>query len=63
MYPEVVPEGNGCRVFVPVSLSSFDVSSDIVDDSAIESLNLSVSLRVIGSGKYLVDHEFSSDRQ
>jgi hypothetical protein len=62
MYPAVVPEGNGCRVLVPVSLSSFDVSSKRVDDSAIESLNFSVSPRVIGSGKYLGDPEFSADR-
>jgi hypothetical protein len=61
MYPAVVPEGNGCRVLVPVSLSSFDVSSKRVDDSAIESLNLSVGLRVIGSGNYLGDPEFSAD--
>ena len=62
MYPAVVPEGNGCRVLVPVSLSSFDVSSERVDNSAIESLNLSVSLRVVGSGKDLGYSEFSADR-
>jgi hypothetical protein len=62
MYPAVVLEGNCCRVLVPVSLSSFDVSSKRVDDSAIESLNLSVSQRVIGSGKYLGDPEFLADR-
>jgi hypothetical protein len=62
MYPVVIPEGNGYRVLVPVSLSSFDVSSKRVYDIAIEYINLSVSLRVIGGGKYLGDPEFSADR-
>jgi hypothetical protein len=62
-YPRGLPEGNGCRVLVPVSLPSSNVSSERVDDSVIESLNFSVSLRVIGSGKYLGDFEFSADRQ